>query len=254
MTVVRPAAHSFFRRRPLTALSAALIGAFLSTSAQAADGFTFPGTFGGTSSSANGVSADGAVVVGWAHTSDAYGKAFRWTSGGGMINLGTLGGGNDSRANGVSADGSVVVGQAHTGYVWHAFRWTQASGIISLGTLGGSHSFANGVSADGLVVVGEANTTGDASTHAFRWMGDGGMTDLGTLGGTNSRAYGISADGAVVVGRARITNDAAFHAFRWVNGAAGGVTGNPQMYDLSTLGGTNSEAFGVSADGAVVVG
>ena len=69
-------------------------------------------------SQADAVSADGSVVVGQGHSASGY-EAFRWTSGGGMVNLRdflvnhgvsnltgwTLGG-----ATGVSADGRMIVG------------------------------------------------------------------------------------------------------------------------------------------------
>jgi probable HAF family extracellular repeat protein len=71
------------------------------------------------------------------------------------------------------------------------------------------------------------------------------MLDLGTLGGS-SGARDVSADGSVVVGYSRDTSSIGFLAFRWTQ-----ATG---MVNLGTLGGTDSEALGVSDDGAVVVG
>jgi probable HAF family extracellular repeat protein len=68
------------------------------------------GTFGGCCGWANGVSADGGVVVGWASNASGDGRAFRWENNQ-MRDLGTLGGAR-SVALGVSADGGVVVGWA----------------------------------------------------------------------------------------------------------------------------------------------
>jgi probable HAF family extracellular repeat protein len=82
------------------------------------------GTLGGDASWALGVSADGAVVVGWADNAAGQWRAFRWTASGGMQDLGTLGG-DESEACGVSADGAVVVGWAdNAAGQWRAFRWT----------------------------------------------------------------------------------------------------------------------------------
>jgi probable HAF family extracellular repeat protein len=128
--------------------------------------------------------------------------------------------------------------------------WSQS--LTWLGTLPyGDWSWAYGVSADGAVVVGVSNYLGGYGS-AFRWTASGGMQDLGTPGGRVSYAYGVSADGAVVVGTAIVDyyDDWGFYnyprAFRWT------VDGG--MQDLGDLGGGESEAYGVSADGAVVVG
>lgn len=169
------------------------------------------------------------------------------------IGLGTLPGHFDSWAYGVSADGAVVVGQSTNHVRAYAFRWTSSGMQQIVNTLGGQDSRAWGVSADGSVVVGDADTAWQ--NRAFRWTSGGGMISLGVLSGSgNSSAYGVSADGSVVVGESdRLAGGN--HAFRWVSGATGGVAGNPQMYDLGVLGtGAFSVAYGVSADGAVVVG
>jgi probable HAF family extracellular repeat protein len=76
---------------------------------------------GDRNSYAQGVNADGSVVVGQGVT-----QAFRWTATNGMVGLGFLPGGSISTALDVSADGKVVVGwgsDAVTGQV-QAIRWT----------------------------------------------------------------------------------------------------------------------------------
>ncbi|TWT45877.1 hypothetical protein RAS1_23130 [Phycisphaerae bacterium RAS1] len=211
----------------------------------AADGWQYLGTLGGGLAVATGISADGAVIVGYSNNAANQRRAFRWTVGDGMQDLGALGG-LSSRASAVSADGAVIVGTANNAAgLDHAFRWTVMGGMQDLGTLGGPLSGADAVSADGAVAVGYAYTSRDLLVHAFRWNAADGMEDLGTLGGSQSEANAVSADGAVIVGRA---NNAAGldHAFRWT------VMGG--MQDLGTLGGLSSEASGVSADGAVIVG
>ncbi len=201
------------------------------------------GTLGGTYSSANAISADGSVIVGYGYiTGDTAFRAFKYI-GSTMSDLGTLGG-TDSSANAISANGSVIVGNSSiTGdTAIHAFKYV-GSTMSDLGTLGGTGSSANAISADGLVIVGLSSTAG-GTTHAFKYVGST-MSDLGTLGGTYSSAKAISADGSVIVGDSSITGDTAFHAFKYAGST---------MTDLGTLGGRNSYAYGISADGSVIVG
>jgi len=161
------------------------------------------GTLDGDESWATGVSADGAVVVGYATNGAGRFRAFRWTALGGMQDLGTLGG-DWSEAYGVSADGAVVVGWAYNAAVqYRAFRWTASGGMQDLGDLGGGYSWAFGVSADGSVVVGTAG-----GVYAFRWTAAGGMEDLNTTyanlltnGSYLGLATAISPDGRYIVGR-----------------------------------------------------
>jgi probable HAF family extracellular repeat protein len=202
---------------------------------------------------ARGVSADGSVVAG---VSNAGGldRPFRWTAGGGLVNLGKLAGGNGhARALGISGNGSVIVGESGSTFAGigslEAFRWSQADGMVGLGDLPGgtnsSHAYA--ASLDGSVIVGDGSIAGGAS-RAFRWTASGGMADLGALGGyVSSGAFGVALDGNVVVG-ANVSSTGTQQAFRWTQ-----ATGMVGLGDLP--GGTFfSQARGVSADGNRIVG
>ncbi|MDF2395657.1 HAF repeat-containing protein [Pseudomonas sp. 3MA1] len=195
-----------------------------------------------------GVSADGRVIAVNTTSDTNEDRAFKYSDATGMVDLGTLGG-DYSLAYAISADGSVVVGKAATPDSAHAFKHSDATGMIDLGTLGGASSSANGVSADGAVVVGDSlNLQG--RTRAFKHTEATGMIDLGTLKADNSGdalATAVSGDGSVVVGLADIDSASNVqHAFKHTD--ANGMT------DLGTLGGTASGAWGVSANGLVVVG
>ena len=202
---------------------------------------------GGNSSTANGVSADGSVVVGSACSNSAapplscFAQAFRWTQATGMIGLGFLAGDTQSAAMGVNADGSVIVGQSGD-FGTRAFRWTASTGMASLGT-----GTASAVNADGSVVVGNSYNSSSGQSHAFRWTAPTGLVLLGAIpGDRSSSATGVSSDGSVVVGQS--CNNSTCQAFRWTQ-----ATG---MIGLGFLPGAtiSSGANGVSSDGSVVVG
>ena len=197
-------------------------------------------------SRALGVSADGTVVVGYS-TSTSGAQAFRWTSEGGMVDLGNIPGGiiflNEAYA--VSGDGTVIVGNVYSASGIEAFRWTAGDGMVGLGDLPGDtfSSFGIAVSADGSIVVGQSRS--DLGAEAFRWTEAGGMVGLGDLpdGSFSSTSMSISADGTVVVGSGKNLANRA-EAFRWTTG--GGIVG---LGDIIT-----SAATAISADGTVIVG
>lgn len=261
----------------------ALWGLLMSVSVSFADSprLYWTGTFGGSSSEARGVSANG-TVVGWTFTASGQRRAFRWTRDGGIEDLGALG--NASEAYGISADGRTIVGVSTTADLRTcAVRWVNGVGPQDLG--GESPAQAVGVSADGSVIVGQANrapvlwteATGvqrlsgfptewmggawrvsangavvvgtafipNSPSRAFRWQ-NGSLQLLPTLhSGSNSGTApsGVSADGRVIVGQATAP-DGFLRAVRWVDGS---------IEDLGTLGG-RSFAGGVSADGRRIVG
>jgi probable HAF family extracellular repeat protein len=207
-------------------------------------------------STANGISATGEVVGISTATAAGDSHGFRWTSTGGMQDLGTLPGGSASSAMGVNSAGQIV-GYGATGAAptAHAVLWQQGWGAgqwiaTDLGTLAGATgglSQANAINnAWSPQVVGFSILSDNASYHAFLWQ-SGTMTDLGSLGGAISIAHAIN-DGGLIVGGS-LNGSGKRHAFTI---QAGG--GNP-MQDIGTLVGAKgvfSEAYAVNSSGAIV--
>ncbi|MDO5895523.1 autotransporter domain-containing protein [Agrobacterium sp. Azo12] len=160
-------------------------------------------------SAAVGISSNGLFVVGDAENDDDnLNHAFRWTTEGGMQDLGVLQTGYSSAAKAVNTDGSVVVGLANTSDGYRAFRWTQGGTMESLDTLaGGSFSKANALSKDGSIIVGESAT--DDQNRGFVWTEQTQMitveewlrnSGVSVSHDFTQNATGISADGTVIVG------------------------------------------------------
>jgi probable HAF family extracellular repeat protein len=207
--------------------------------------------------SANGVSADGSVIIG-THGGNSNKITFRWFPGRGIGDLpGLPAAVVRCEARAVSADGAVVVGASrHESGSDKAFRFHADTGLIQLGVLpGDSNSVADGVSADGSVIVGSSSSV---SSQAFRWTQKTGMMGLGTLpgGSPNSRACGVSADGSIIVGQCY--GEGGFEAFIW--DAAHGMRSLRQVlasrFDVgANLAGWKLQAANaVTADGSFVVG
>jgi probable HAF family extracellular repeat protein len=174
-----------------------------------------------------------------------YAHAFLWT-GGGRIDLGTLGGGG-SIAKAINIEGQVT-GRSDSSYAGpsdHAYLYS--GGVMTdLGTLGGTSSFGYGINDGGLVVgVSETSNTPFPS-RAFLYSG-GVMNNLGTLGGSSSAASGINSTGQVV-GLAQLAGDT---SASWSQ-AHGFMYSAGQMKDLGTLGGSYSAAYGINDAGQIV--
>jgi probable HAF family extracellular repeat protein len=127
---------------------------------------------------------------------------FKWTSGVGMKDLGTLAGGDTSIANAINASG-VVVGQSNSGSnsAWHAVQWDASNKIHDLGTLpGGTYSIAFAINS-GREIVGYGDVAPNLP-HAMLWTSTRGMLDLNDLIPANSgwtliNANAINASGQI---------------------------------------------------------
>lgn len=202
------------------------------------------------SQTAEGVSADGLIVVGYNTV---------WTYPGGPGNLQTIPnlGAGTAQGHAISNNGQIVAGHSQVpGPLPHAIRWTPGGGTQDLGVTTGIESVAWCISGDGLVIGGEAR---DAAFfwRAFRWTAASGMVDMGTLGGPMSTAHGASHDGSVIVGKSLINSGSgSLRAFVWTES-----TGMRNLKDeLLNAGATGlgswilAQANDVSDDGSVIVG
>jgi probable HAF family extracellular repeat protein len=144
--------------------------------------------------------ADTVVGLSQTHPND-FNHAFRWTSGAGMIDLGTLGG-DASAANAVNGTGEIVGGANDSAGHQRAFLW-KAGTMKDLGTLGGTESEARSINGSG-TIVGWADTAAEVQ-HAFVRTGTT-LTDIGKLlNATSSVANDVTNDG-IVVGTAQGQN------------------------------------------------
>lgn len=150
--------------------------------------------------SANGASADGAVIVGEGDSNNGF-EAWVWTSSTGMDALPAVPGAQvRTGAVAVSADASTIVGAANTDTAssgrLEAARWTGPGwGTLQLlGSLGTASSQANGVSGDGSIIVGRARNAAN-DQRAFLWDAVNGMRDLASVLADD---YGIDLDGWVL--------------------------------------------------------
>ena len=208
---------------------------------------------------ARAVSADGTIVVG--EVLSSYGlQPFRWTAAGGLNPIPLPSGMIAATGRGTSADGEAIVGTLEYNANEplprrQAYRLMPSTGYVGLGFLpGGNRSEAYAISADGNVVVGGSGLD-NTTEQAFR-LSSAGMVSLGALdGNTHSTAHAVNADGSVVVGWSFGPNDFSPRAFRWT--AANGMQSIETLLaqaGVDVTGWRLSNATGVSADGAVIVG
>ena len=165
------------------------------------------GTLSGRSTSVgNGISGDGATVVGSA-TGGGPALPFKWTQLNGIQQLGLPADILGAQATAANENGSTIVGAGV--HITHGFtsseaiRWDNGSPVL-LGFIGGAglapfaQSVPYDINADGTVIVG--NGTSNIGTQAFRWEATQ-MIGLGKLpGASGSTATDVSADGKIVAG------------------------------------------------------
>lgn len=206
---------------------------------------------GGVSGESRGISADGAIVVGYSNStyldgpsSTSRAQGFRWTEATGMVGLADMTPtftsrvtNRNSTAQAVSADGSTIVGywveeqkefssNKIESQRFHAVIWND-SGVVPLGQLafgtGSRYSFARAASGDGRMIVGMASVNfASIAYEAMIWRQGVGMRSLHAelapywnlnIPGKLKDATAISADGHTVGGTGK---DEFGKEFAWV--------------------------------------
>ncbi len=178
-------------------------------------------------SSAYDISDDGRVVVGERFLLGSP-TQFRWTARTDMTALDGLSFDPGGGASAVSGDGGTIVGGR--GGAGPGFRWRAGQPTVQL------PGPALCVSNDGEVVAGYSFVPG-LGQAAYRWTSTGGVQDLSAVLGAPSPVWAMSSDGDVLV-----TNT---HLYKVSTGA---------LTSLGSLGGGETFARAISADGSVVVG
>lgn len=200
---------------------------------------------GHNESGASGINADGSAVCGFSGVTGGIARATRWTSTGGLQNLGSvIPSHQTSFAAAISDDGQIVVGESYTvgiGQPLRAFRWTQAGGMVGL-PLGNFHDQAMGISADGSTIVGQSNY------YAVSWTNNG--TTLNYLGQIQASgidyAVGANSNGTIMAGYGSYNGYRA--AARWQPSAG-------PVQNLGSLFPNNDTwIYGLSRDGSTMVG
>ena len=207
-------------------------------------------------SRAEGISADGNVIVGSCQEpANLELIPVRWTE----VGIERLHNTNRADCHGASVDGSVVIGSRQTGAGWfEAFHWTASSGIVGLGALSGhrTESYGADVSDAGSVVVGSSSYDSIVNhLQAFSWTSDDGMVGLGFLSGnTRSLALSVSGDGLTIVGY----SDGGLGGAPFIFTPARGMRPLQAMlesdYGLNLAGWTLGIAWAISADGTAIAG
>src|SRR6201987_5931328 len=231
----------------LAGFSLVLAGALIvNASAQGRYKIVSVPTPAGYDSAALGLNDNG-NVVGYNVQGDTYQAFLCSQSSGSSIDVGSLGGRMNAACAINGSDQGAGYSQDANGNLG-AFIYTKDGGIKALGSLdGGVSSEAFGINNSGQAVGDSQNATNE---HRPVLFDNSGVKDLNVSVAQNSNAfrtaYAIN-DAGQVAGRTD-TNQGAIHAFVFGSGGSG----NGDVKDIGTLGGTNSEALAINKSGEVV--
>lgn len=142
--------------------------------------------------------------------------AFRWSEGGGMVDIGVLSGGHYAVSSRINSGGAVVGYSTTTesGSTYAAFVYRDGFGMTQLAGLRGLGEYddrARGINAAGDAVGSSWTGTSGDTSRAVLWAAGGGVVDLNTLidpgsGWELTVAYGIN-DAGQITGYGKVDGD-----------------------------------------------
>lgn len=201
----------------------------------AADAQTYRVTALGTNASfATGINASG-QVSGYSATATNAARAWRYSPGVGLVDLGSFGGA-DNRALGINATGQVTGYSTDAGGVARGFVFNGA--LTDIGGSAGAGIFPQHINTAGKVAGFSSAANGDDS--AFLFTPPNTFSNLGVIANAalpaSSAAYGVNDFGRVVgIGTGSNNFNRAFRS-----------TTNGTLEELGTLGGDESWAYAIN--------
>ena len=110
---------------------------------------------------------DAGVIVGYSPTASFGRHAVRWSAGGAITDLGTLGGANSEAVDINSAGQIIGMSQIGGNAATHAFLWSASSGMVDLNTTTGA-TITDVVEINAAGQIIGSYTTAGGQSHAFR--------------------------------------------------------------------------------------
>lgn len=223
---------------------------------------SLPGSQSGTAAILGDVNDDGTVIVGMGYSASNQAHPFKWTLGGGTVDLQPFFSSPQSRAFGVSGDGTTVVGWEANGGPRLGTRWVGASPISYFTYTDPSMVVHN---------VGEAyamNNTGTIAvgyrihglgTEAWRWdSGPNAVTPLPNLPGhpTSALATALNDSGSMIVGTDGANFITGATAILWQNNVPVSLTSYLTGLGMTGLSGLPDLGYptAISPEGGAIVG
>jgi hypothetical protein len=216
------------------------------------------GSVDASTSSGWGLSGDGQALVGLGWTNGFEGHAIHWSSGGGMVDMGSTSPGQASRANAANIDGTVVGGWQDNDNGRQGAVWVNGLQELIFDGDGFGVSEVLSVSNDGQWVTGVAYTEQtyryNTITDTFQYIdpvSPGGFFFATSLG------MAISDDGSTIVGATRDFGPPIFGT-GWIWKEGVGTIPLPQYFDSIGVayepGFLFSAATAMSGDGQTIAG